>query len=309
LTLTKAEKESWVIELHNQGKTIREIAQLVHMSFGDISSITRRCTGEEEDQNRIRMSKASQALKMFEQGNNPVLVAITLDIETGEVDRLYREYWKLKGLYDLRQVYAEIKGSISSFVKLYQLTKKEGMEPQHVVNALKISEKLPRLEPEYDYVRGSVFALKSQQGKLEHDLYELNKYKECSAGELESLRKGIDKVIYDKQQLSSLIERLKTTEEYLDLNTIVERKVLEILDNKRFVIGIALSALLIAIRNDPDNELLNDLVNEEIEITTNPKNEYYRQKLVEVAQRYYTKLGTDCVNIILNSISFESGGE
>lgn len=68
------------------------------MSSGDISSIIRRETGEDEEQNRIRMSKASQALNLFEKGNTPVQVAIKLDIETGEVDRLYMEYGKLKGL-------------------------------------------------------------------------------------------------------------------------------------------------------------------------------------------------------------------
>src|SRR5437016_2412147 len=111
------------------------------MSFADISSIIRRSTGEEDDQNKIRISKASQTLKMFEDGNAPIDVAIKLDIETGEVDRLYREYWKLKGLYHLRQVYAELRGDIAPFLELYHLTKKEGFGPQQVVNALKIAEK------------------------------------------------------------------------------------------------------------------------------------------------------------------------
>jgi transposase len=37
--LNKFEKEKRVIELHNQGKTIREIAREVHMSFRDISNL------------------------------------------------------------------------------------------------------------------------------------------------------------------------------------------------------------------------------------------------------------------------------
>ena len=43
--LTRTEKEQRVIELHGQGKTIREIAQEVHMSFGDIGSIIKKLTG------------------------------------------------------------------------------------------------------------------------------------------------------------------------------------------------------------------------------------------------------------------------
>jgi hypothetical protein len=51
-------------------------------------------------------NQGSQALKLFEQGNSPVEVAIKLEIGTNGVDRLYRGYWNLKALYNLRQVYA-----------------------------------------------------------------------------------------------------------------------------------------------------------------------------------------------------------
>ena len=39
MLLNKFEKEKRVIELHNQGKTIRDIAKEVHMSFKDIGRI------------------------------------------------------------------------------------------------------------------------------------------------------------------------------------------------------------------------------------------------------------------------------
>ena len=39
ILLNKFEKEKRVIELHLEGKTIRDIAKEVHMSFRDISKI------------------------------------------------------------------------------------------------------------------------------------------------------------------------------------------------------------------------------------------------------------------------------
>ena len=39
--LSKTEKEQRVIELYQQGKTIREIAHEVHMSFANIGAIER----------------------------------------------------------------------------------------------------------------------------------------------------------------------------------------------------------------------------------------------------------------------------
>jgi hypothetical protein len=34
--MTRAEKEQYVIELYKQGRTVREIAKLMHLSFGEI---------------------------------------------------------------------------------------------------------------------------------------------------------------------------------------------------------------------------------------------------------------------------------
>jgi hypothetical protein len=44
MMLNRTEKEQRVIELYQQGKTIREIAQEIHMSFGDIGAIVRKVT-------------------------------------------------------------------------------------------------------------------------------------------------------------------------------------------------------------------------------------------------------------------------
>ena len=42
IRLNKFEKEKRVIELHKQGKTIKEIAKEVHMAFRDISKIIKK---------------------------------------------------------------------------------------------------------------------------------------------------------------------------------------------------------------------------------------------------------------------------
>jgi hypothetical protein len=40
------DKEELVVKLHQENKTIRQIAEIVHMSFGDIGAIIRRNLGE-----------------------------------------------------------------------------------------------------------------------------------------------------------------------------------------------------------------------------------------------------------------------
>ena len=46
--LNKFEKEKRVIDLHLEGKTIREIAKEVHMSFTPISNIIKACERKKE---------------------------------------------------------------------------------------------------------------------------------------------------------------------------------------------------------------------------------------------------------------------
>ena len=43
--LNKYDKEQLVIKLHKAGKTIRDIAQAVHISFTDIGKIIRKMIG------------------------------------------------------------------------------------------------------------------------------------------------------------------------------------------------------------------------------------------------------------------------
>jgi hypothetical protein len=54
MILNKTEKEQRVIELYQQDKTIREIAQDVHMSFADIGSIIRKVTGLQDENGKSK---------------------------------------------------------------------------------------------------------------------------------------------------------------------------------------------------------------------------------------------------------------
>jgi DNA invertase Pin-like site-specific DNA recombinase len=50
--MTRAEKGQYVIELYKQGRTVREIAKLMHMSFGEIGKILKKI--QEGSRNRKR---------------------------------------------------------------------------------------------------------------------------------------------------------------------------------------------------------------------------------------------------------------
>jgi len=72
--MNREEREEYVIRLYKEGRSVRQIAELVHMSFRDIGAITNKVITSQPK------SSESKAFKMFSEGKSPVNVAILLDL-------------------------------------------------------------------------------------------------------------------------------------------------------------------------------------------------------------------------------------
>jgi DNA-binding HxlR family transcriptional regulator len=105
--LSKAEKEEVVIQLYKENKSFREIAALMHMSFRDISTITKKVELQAERERGYVLedtqpkSPESRAFKLFSEGKSPIEVAIALDEPGDRVRAIYREYWELTGRLEI----------------------------------------------------------------------------------------------------------------------------------------------------------------------------------------------------------------
>ena len=114
LDMNREEREEHVILLYKEGRTFKDIAKKMHMSFRDIGAIINKAelqverergyTNDEEPK-----SPESKAFKMFSEGKSPVEVAIALDLPANQVRAIYREYWELEGMYKLAQIHEEAK--------------------------------------------------------------------------------------------------------------------------------------------------------------------------------------------------------
>ena len=126
-----------------------QIAQEARISFRDIAAILNKkeaavvngdgsgngngivAMDNQEQQlgngNSQSNQKSTQAYKLFSEGKKPVDVAIQLSLSEKEATRYYTEYWRLKRLYNLYQIYQESKGNLSYILKLYSLTKRQGI--------------------------------------------------------------------------------------------------------------------------------------------------------------------------------------
>ena len=152
--MTRDQKEQYVLELYQQGRTIRHITQLVHMSFTEIGRIIKRYKEEIEretsqmeekgdDYDIKSKSKTTQAIKMFSEGKSPTDVVIELDLSPEEVRMIYRQYLETKNMYDFLQAYDQIKHSgrysISSFLQLQKIIVDLGMGEQQIINVLNLA--------------------------------------------------------------------------------------------------------------------------------------------------------------------------
>ena len=125
------------MELYDSGKSTRDIAKILRMSLRDISFILKN--GEvnhglvkidnDNKNNKSSNEKSTQAYRLFEEGKKPVEVAIQLGHSEKEATRYYTEFWKLKRLYKLYQIYTQIEHCLPSFLKLHSALKKRGLNP------------------------------------------------------------------------------------------------------------------------------------------------------------------------------------
>ena len=76
--LTKQEKEKLVLDLLNQGKSTREIAQEAQVSFKDIGAIRDKATKEKEasKEQAEKISVSTQAYKLFSARKTPLEVVM-----------------------------------------------------------------------------------------------------------------------------------------------------------------------------------------------------------------------------------------
>jgi predicted DNA-binding protein YlxM (UPF0122 family) len=136
------ERKNRIIDLYfNQHKTYAEIAEIERISPRDIHAVikeeeARRQKYQHEQQEQELSSKA---YKLFSKGKRPVQVAITLNLREPEITKLYGEYLKLNRFHKLYSAYKELGDEgIGDFLKLYKLSKKEGVSRQQVVKLLQL---------------------------------------------------------------------------------------------------------------------------------------------------------------------------
>jgi predicted transcriptional regulator len=267
--LTRQEKEKLVLEQYNQGKTIRDIAKELRMSFRDIGAILKKASAEENEngQTTDKMEKhhplsiSVRSYKLFSEGKTLVDVAVSLNLTQPEVTQFYREYLDLMKLQCLNKVYEDLGDDIGAFLKLYALCTSAGYDKKHVVELLKMADdNLQGFEYRYKLLKEEADDLEHRKAKLQKDI--TNQEKEIGA--LKKIQNYYQRtsnhesrklsILQNKRtQLQNLVKRFEEdNEEYKRIKGSAEDKVISILSNKKGLLQIALASLIESSRNKPD---------------------------------------------------------
>jgi transcriptional regulator len=163
------EKKNLVIQLHQEGKTQREIAQAAYMSIRDISRIIRKL-----DETIEEKSAETQALDLFYQGKKPIEVAVELNLNAQKISKLYKDYLKLEGFYKLVSLYEEIYDNLSLFLKLYYTIIQNNIKPNEIVNLVKNSNELANLKTAIKIRRNELYFIEGRIKQYQSQMMMVN---------------------------------------------------------------------------------------------------------------------------------------
>jgi hypothetical protein len=318
--LNRKEKEKLVVELYGNGSSYREIAKEARVSLRDIKGILDKANGVQS------MSKASQAYQMFFDGKSPMEVAIALDMREPEVTQLYKESWSLKQIYDLNSIYLETKGVLGSFVKLYMLSKKAGLDAESVARILRLAnDDLPRLECKYYNLKSEIKSLEAKKESLirimqdyDNQLMSLGKSFDNYCRQCQEEEGKLTDLQRKRLQAESLASHFENNNEgYLNIRNVVEDKVYSTLSNAELLLKFAVSSVLHSIRNSPEQyiSLIQDSSPARYSAPSHPfysddyPTQYFETILVNDAAKMYHNLVKNLIEETLSSYYLGSSSQ
>ena len=166
IPLNKFEKEKRVIELHLAGKTIRQIAPEVHMSFRDISKLTKaydkkirlqQTKKEQQENNRQTITKklslSSRAFILYQEGKKIDEVKVLLDITFRLAMRYWRAYLKSIRMFEAFEFYQEHSYDIPTFLSIKNFMDRNNIYGKDILQVLREATDVIHLRAEIERLK------------------------------------------------------------------------------------------------------------------------------------------------------------
>jgi hypothetical protein len=284
--LNKHQKKALVIELYNQGKTRRQIAEIAHMSFKDIADIINEHTGENISANKPDKSKDARAFELFLQGKQSVEVAIELDMPADKVEELHVQYWRLSNLDNLEIMYYETKFSLPMLLQLHNILKDKRITKDKDISELidLANQGLPDIRNRFEELLNQVAALENEKSALNTEILGLRNSIYTNneiIGKQNVQLRTLDRKL---RQLEVMLQATNKDPNYHKIIEIVDQR----LDDKRSLLVAALIAVLSTLKANPYG--LNLLNSSSLDIEDYISNDIDGKNLLQFAESCFDTL-------------------
>ncbi len=212
---------------------------------------------------------------------------------------IYKKFWELRGLYKLLHLYEKVKPDISLLVKVHDVVKKYNLTKKDIINIvdyadehLYLKDEIEKLEWQLDSILNqkdeantSLLSIKKKHAEL---VEQIDKYNDISVGK-SSYIENLDSKI---RKLESYISKLKTSDEYYTkFEQFAKEKLDSIINDRRWLLGAAVGAVIESIRKDPDKQMIiNNIVESE---------ESYQANLLDLSEELFEKILKQLIDVTL----------
>jgi DNA repair exonuclease SbcCD ATPase subunit len=281
MPLSEEEKRR-VIDLHfNQGKTIREVSRIMGKSSHDITPVTKEhrirlaqnyalANGEQDDIIQREQDKVIpnvKAYKLFDEGKNPLEVAGELNLPGPQVQQFYVEYLNIMRMHKLVTIYQEIQDSMSYFLKLFRLGKEKGVTPEQIMKLVQMADSIHKLQDKLQQLQSEISNISKSKTVAKDQLKGLHDEIESAQEKLNLVNKTFE-VKYEElkeacsqaQKLQNYVEQFKDSQDYQELESIVQSEVGKVVSDNKKLLQNALFSVLLALRNNPDRYFIVDRI-------------------------------------------------
>jgi hypothetical protein len=332
------EEKRRIIDLHfNQGKTIREVCRIMGKSSHDITPVTKEhriqlarnyalANGEQSNLVQIEQDKVIpnvKAYKLFDEGKSPLEVTAELNLHGPQVQQYYVEYWNLRKMHRLVDIYPEIQDSMGYFLKLTRLGKEQGVTPEQIIKLVQMADDIHKLQDKLQRLQSEVTDISTMKTEGQGELNDLHNEISNTKEKLDMVKKTFN-IKYDElkevcsqaQKLQNYVEQFISDQDYQELESMVRSEVKRTLLDNRKLLHNALFSVLLALRNDPHRYFIvdsigltyfaNTIINYDsflaLRRQSNPQgNEELSDRVLEVAERILCNLQKAMVNSTVSS--------
>jgi hypothetical protein len=244
-SLNQHQKKTLVIQLYQQGKTRRQIAEIAHMSFKDIADTINEYVGDED---KVK-SKDARAFELFLQGKQSVEVAIELDMPADKVEELHVQYWRLSKLDNLEILYHEAEYSLSFLLRLHNILKDKRITKDKDISDLieLANDGLHNLRAKFEVLLNQVTVLENEKNSLSTEILGLRNSIYTNSEIIRKQNVQLRSLARKQNQLQTMLRRAGKSPNYHKVMEMVDQR----LNDRRSLLVAALLAVFKTLRDNP----------------------------------------------------------